>query len=189
MQVLLIVFAVAFVLSFIPLTFLAIRGYRKFRGTRVVTCPETRAPVAVELDAGHAAATNLTGEADLRLKSCTRWPERQDCGQECLAQIEAAPEGCLVRTMLTDWYQGEHCVLCGREFGQILWSDRKPVLMSPQRVRMEWDEVAPETLPQVLATHDRVCWNCHMAESFRTLHPDLVLDDPLHKEARRSSSR
>ena len=188
MDTIFVIFAVAFVVSLVPLGWLVLRAYRNFRGTRVVTCPETRRPVAVELDAGHAAVTGVTGEADLRLQACSRWPERQDCGQECLAQIEAAPEECLVRTMLTNWYKDERCALCGREFGPIQWSEHKPVLMSPERVRMEWDTVAPETLPQVLQTHYRVCWNCHMAESFRALHPDLVLDDPLRSEPRRSRS-
>src|SRR5262249_44932030 len=90
------------------------RTFWKFRGQRIVTCPETRQPVGVDVDAAHAAATaSLSGPADLRLKDCTRWPERETCGQECLAQIEAAPEECLVRNILKTWYSGARCVLCG----------------------------------------------------------------------------
>src|SRR5512144_439621 len=115
MDALFILFAVLFVLSLIPLAFLGLRAYRRYRGARVIVCPETRAPAAVELDARHAAATDLFGDADLRLQSCSRWPERQDCGQECLAQIEAAPEDCLARTILAKWYEGATCALCGRD--------------------------------------------------------------------------
>ena len=36
-----------------------------------------------------------------------------------------------------------------------------------------------EQLPEIFATHQPVCWNCHIAESFRRLHPELVTDRPL----------
>ena len=29
---------------------------------------------------------------ELRLKSCSRWPEKADCRQECLAEIELSQE-------------------------------------------------------------------------------------------------
>ena len=187
MQMLFILFGIAFALSLIPFGWLVLRGYRRYRGTRVVTCPETRKTVAVEVDAAHAAVTDLAGAPDLRLKSCSRWPERQDCGQECLAELEAAPDGCLVRNLLTDWYRGKTCALCGRAFEETSWSEHKPAVLSPQRATLEWDDVAPESLPGILSTHLPICWNCHMAESFRRLHPELGLEDPLHKEARRSA--
>lgn len=186
MDTLVILFAVAFLLSLIPLAFLGVAAYRKYRGKRVIVCPETRAPAAVELDAVHAASSDLLGDADLRLRSCSRWPERGDCGQECLAQIEAAPEDCLVRTILAKWYRGATCALCGRDVGDIVWSEHKPALMSPERKTMEWDEIVPQDLPRVLETHYRICWDCNVAESFRARHPELVVEDPLHRAARRS---
>src|SRR4030095_13851768 len=94
------VFLIVLLISFVPALFVGVRAYLKSRGTRVVTCPETRKPVAVRLDRHLAASTAMTGDTELRLKSCTRWPERADCGQECLAQIEASPEGCRARRML-----------------------------------------------------------------------------------------
>src|SRR6188472_3964789 len=87
------------VLSLLPVLVLALREFLRYRGTRVVTCPETRQPVAVRVDKEHAAVTSALGEEHLRLESCTRWPEKRHCGQECLAQIEESPEGCLVRNM------------------------------------------------------------------------------------------
>ncbi len=180
MSALFLIIGIAFLLSCIPLAFVLARAYFSFRGPRVVTCPETCAPVAVEVDAARAAVTATLDEAQLRLKACSRWPERQDCGQECLSQIEAAPEDCLVRTMLTKWYEGSTCALCGKAIGEIHWIEHKPALMSPERKTMEWYEVPPEKLPDVLATHLRVCWNCHIAESFRARYPGLVVDDPWH---------
>ena len=175
----LIFFAVAFALSLILVAVLLARRYFRFRGKAMLTCPETNLPVAVELDARHVAVTDLIGDADLRLRSCSRWPERQGCGQQCLAEVEAAPEDCLIRNRLARWYEGARCELCGRDIGEILWSEHKPGLMSRDRRTIEWADIAAENLPLVLATHHRICWNCLVAESFRAQFPDRVLDDPL----------
>ena len=96
------------------LLFRALRSYFKLRGKRLVTCPENQKPAAVDLDAIHLARDAAFGTPQLRLSECSRWPERQGCGQECLKQIEAAPEGCLVRRIVTDWYAGKACVICGK---------------------------------------------------------------------------
>jgi len=166
------------VLACIPMMWVAGRAYFKFRGTRVITCPETGMPAAARVDGIRIASSAAIGEPDLRLASCSRWPERQHCGQECLAQIEAAPAECLVRTMLVEWYQGSSCAFCGKDIGEIHWVEHKPALLTPDRRTVEWDEVPPETLPEVLATHQRVCWNCHIANSFRERFPGLVTDRP-----------
>ncbi|HSB12026.1 MAG TPA: hypothetical protein VLM38_21245 [Blastocatellia bacterium] len=151
-------------------------AFVRYRGKRLITCPETRKPAAVDVDATHAALTALTGHPDLRLKTCTRWPERQDCGQECLLQVELSPEDCLVRHILTSWYEGKHCVWCGRKFGAIQWSDHKPALLSEDGKSLEWQDVAPEKIPDVLATHFPVCWDCHITRTFCREHPEMVVD-------------
>jgi hypothetical protein len=154
-------------------------AFFKFRGKRIVVCPETNAPVGVDVDALHAAATApFGGGPELRLKDCTRWPERETCGQDCLTQVEEAPERCLIRTILAKWYAGAECVLCSKPVGEFHWADHKPAFLSPGRKPVQWSDVKPEDLPSVLATHERICWNCYVAESFRTEHPDLVVEDP-----------
>ncbi len=62
----------------------SVLAYFKFRGVRVVTCPETAKSAAVEVAAKHAALRRVIGKLNLQLKSCSRWPERQGCEQECL---------------------------------------------------------------------------------------------------------
>jgi Protein of unknown function (DUF1761) len=62
--------------------------YNHYRGSRAVTCPETHQQVAVSFDALHAAATGLSGQPNLRLAECTRWPMRADCGQECMPEAQ-----------------------------------------------------------------------------------------------------
>ena len=153
------------------------RVYLRFRGTMLVTCPETSEPAAVEVDARHAAFTAPLGEPGLRLKSCSRWPESQGCSQECLNLIESGPKECLVRTILTKWYEGKSCIFCGKALGEITWLEQ-PAMMSPDRVTFEWKEIPGERVPEVIETHMPVCWNCHVAETFRRVHPELVLSRP-----------
>lgn len=154
------------------------RAFVRYRGARLVECPETKQVVAVEVDAARAAASAAVGRVDLKLSECTNWPERQGCGQECLRQIEASPEGCLVRAIVADWYKDKACVVCGTPLDDIDWYERKPALMGPDGRTVQWRDVPPERLPQVLADHAPLCWNCHIAESFRQQHPELVVDNP-----------
>ncbi len=58
--------------------------YHTYREGRTVNCPETHAPVSVRFNALRAAWSSLSGPPNLRLADCTRWPERGDCGQECI---------------------------------------------------------------------------------------------------------
>lgn len=154
------------------------RAYLKWRGRRVITCPETQGPAAVDVAARHAALAASLGKTRLELSHCSLWPEREGCGQACLAQIESAPEGCLARNILTRWYERKSCAFCRKAFGEIEWHDHKPALLGPDGITVEWSEIAAERIPEVLATHRPVCWNCHIVESFRRKFPELVTDRP-----------
>jgi hypothetical protein len=172
--------------SFVLLALLAIlglvfgRAYLKFRGERVITCPENRRPAGVLVDTRHVLLMTLEGKDNLRLKLCSRWPERQDCGQECLRQIEAAPEDCLVRHILTEWYRGKNCAMCGKAIGEINWADHKPALLNAEHQTVEWRDVPAAEVPDILATHQAVCWNCHVVNRMLGEHPELVLDRSRH---------
>jgi len=158
----------------------ASRFYWRFRGKRLVTCPETKRPAAVDVAAGRLAARAITGLPELRLEDCSRWPEREDCGQDCLSQVEADPQSCQVWNIVNRWYADKKCVLCGKAFGTINWHDHRPALLDTSRTTVQWNDVAPEKLPEVFATHWPVCWDCHVAESFRRQHSELVTDRRAH---------
>ena len=83
-----------------------------------------------------------------------------------------------MRTILARWYAGKQCVFCRRDFGEIQWHDHKPALMGADEITREWTENPPETVPEVLASHRPVCWNCHVAETFRRVHAELVVERP-----------
>lgn len=156
----------------------ALRAWLRYRGAQVVVCPENREVVAVAIDTRHAAWSSPQGRPELRLEDCSRWPEKAGCGQDCLSQIELAPEVCSVRTMIANWYKTEPCAFCGREFAEIHWHDNKPALLAPDGSLVKWMAFEPERIMDVIGTHRAVCWDCHQAESFRREHPELVTDRP-----------
>ncbi|HJQ26073.1 MAG TPA: hypothetical protein VKA60_19295 [Blastocatellia bacterium] len=156
----------------------ALTAFRRFRGKRLVTCPETRQPAGVDVDVKHATLTALAGPPDLRLKHCTRWPERQDCGQECLLQIELAPEECKVQHILTSWYEDKACAVCGKPFGAIHLYDHKPALLNPDDHTVEWQQLRVEQIPAALEAARPICWDCHILKTFMREHPDLVIARP-----------
>ncbi len=153
--------------------------WRTYRGNRVITCPENQRPAGVRVNAGHAAASGLVKGPELRLATCSRWPERQNCGQQCLSEIEAAPADCLVRNILTNWYKGKACISCGQTFGDIEWS-HKPALLTAGSTSVEWGQIPADQLHEVLSVSAPLCFACHMANTLVREHPELVVDRSTH---------
>jgi len=177
----------AFILSFAGLAlgvalywaFRGVRAYSRTRGKRLVTCPETHCTAAVELDAKAAALKAFRGGTYLCLQDCSRWPESKDCAQECLPQIESLGQGCLVRNIVVGWYTGKACVFCHKPVDNAAdWTGHLPALLTPDSTTVTWGDVPPEKLPEVFQTYQPVCWSCHIAETFRREHPELVIDRP-----------
>lgn len=169
-----------------------VRSSSRYGGDRIVICPETKKPVVVEVDSLHASLTSAVGRPDIRLKDCSRWPIKKDCGQECLTELDVAPESCLVGGVLMRWYRGRSCAYCGKAFAEINWLDHQPALLSPDGKLLSWKEVKIDKLEKVLETHSPVCWDCYIAQTFRLDHPDLVTLRPwrsnLNEHADRSSA-
>jgi hypothetical protein len=155
-----------------------VRSFSRYRGTQIVTCPETNRPTLVEVDALHASLTSTVGLPDIRLQDCARWPLKEKCGQECLVDLDVAPEQCLVNGVLMRWYSGKKCVYCGKPFHELQWMDHRPALRSPEGELLSWNSINLEKLRNVLETHSAVCWDCYIAQTFRREHPDLVVFRP-----------
>ena len=155
-----------------------VRSSSRFRGPRIVTCPETKEPTIVEVDALHASLTSTVGLPDIRLKDCSRWPIRAQCGQECLMDLDVAPDECLVSGVLMRWYRDKNCVYCRKAFPELHWVDHRPALLSADQKLLAWNEVHLDELRNVLETHLPVCWDCYIAQTFRKDHPDLVVIRP-----------
>jgi len=161
------------------MSYRAVRAFWRTRGKRLVTCPENHCTAAVELDAQGAALKAFRGGTYLCLQDCSRWPEKQGCAQDCLTEVESLGQGCLVRNIVAGWYKGKVCVYCHKPVDNVAeWTGHMPGLVAPDAKCMIWGDVPPEKLPEVFATYKPVCWSCHIAETFRREHPDLVTDRP-----------
>jgi hypothetical protein len=57
--------------------------FMRFRGRRMVNCPEQDRPARVQIDATLAAMTAVPGPPKLLVQRCSFWPDRADCAQRC----------------------------------------------------------------------------------------------------------
>jgi hypothetical protein len=146
----------------------------RYRGAHFVKCPDNQKIQAVTVDAKQAAFAAAIGNPHLQLCECTRWPEMKACGQSCLKQIEYAPQDCLVRNVVARWYEGRRCAVCGDVFHVVHWHDHVPALLDTGGRTVQWSEVPLAKLTEYLDTHEPVCWNCHIVETFRREHGDLI---------------
>lgn len=153
---------------------IAVFTFFRYRGARFVTCPENQKREVVTVSAGEAAFSAAIGNPHLHLSECTRWPEMKGCTQDCLKQIEYAAEDCLVRNVVAHWYKDKRCSVCGYHFGVIHWHDHPPALVDSSGRTILWSDVPLAKLVEYLETHDAVCWNCHIVETFRQEHPELI---------------
>jgi hypothetical protein len=151
-------------------------AYMKYSGGAVVVCPETQEAAGVEIDTTHAAWSSVSGIPGLRLKNCSRWPEREGCGQDCLRQIQDTPQNCMVRHLLAAWYAGKACVYCGHDLSHVDWTEHKPCVQLPNGKTAEWAAVPYERVPALLSSGRPVCWTCHITEGFRAANPQLVIE-------------
>ena len=160
---------------------IAWRAWVRVHGTRVVICPETKRAVAVKVDVGHAMTTAVWEKPDLRVASCTRWPVDHDCDQWCVKQIEHTPEQTQPKAMAAHFFANLRCAICQRPIEPPSSITLQPGFMDPATRKVQtWNDVAPQDLPDAIATRRALCSNCTLAESFRQRFPDKVVDRPRH---------
>jgi hypothetical protein len=157
---------------------IGIRELRKYWGKMVVACPENQQTAAVEVSAARAALGATIGAEHVELCSCTRWPKKEDCGQQCLGQIEQDPESHRLWTIASQWYAGKNCAYCKKPIGRMKHFEHQAALLNPDQTMVEWEEVPAEKLPDLLKTAEPVCWGCHVTETFRREHPTWVVERP-----------
>jgi hypothetical protein len=155
----------------------ALRISKRFRGERVVTCPETGCPAAVTIDVRHALASGLVEHAPrIRLQSCSRWNERGRCDGPCVE--EAAAPASTTRAIVDRAIRGKSCAFCGKIIERTASLNHYAAFLLADRTTVEWPDVAPERLRETIAVSAPVCWDCHIAETFRRRYPELVTDRP-----------
>ena len=144
---------------------LSLQSYFQNRGRQSAICPENGEPVNVEVDNKFAFWTALRGLEHSRLKSCTRWPEKGDCGQECLAQIDPSPEN--VERLMIGWYKGKACAICTRAIAPSDWRRGRLAWLDDEHKLVELREVNLKQLQFVLQGMRALCWTCHQEERVR----------------------
>jgi hypothetical protein len=142
-----------------------LKTFQTFRGVRLLACPENRQPAAVSLGPWHAAVTGWFRAPALEVRECSRWPERAGCNQACVTEVRAAPAEHLLNQMLDEWCHDRPCVCCGTPIHRIHVGAHQPHLMDPERNIVEWKQVRPERLPEVLRSCGPVCETCLLAET------------------------
>jgi len=155
-----------------------VRASSKYRGLKIVACPETASCAVIEVDALHASLTSILGRSDIRLESCSRWPMKNECGQECLVNLDVAPGECLVTGSLMSWYRGRNCAYCGKPAEELQWMDHKSAQQTSGGELLERRGVPAEKFSIVLKTQLPVCWNCYIAQSFRKEDANPVVVGP-----------
>jgi hypothetical protein len=79
------------------------RVYFRFRGARLVTCPDTHQVAGVELAARSMCIQAILVQPCLRINRCSRWPMLEGCGEDCLRQIEVRPSEVKIPTLWKAW--------------------------------------------------------------------------------------
>jgi hypothetical protein len=155
---------------------IALRTWIRFRGSRIVICPDNALPASVVVDAGHAAATAVRETADVKLTACSRWPAKAGCDQACTVQIQAAPNQTWPRTMAVQFFKGKRCGICAREIDPPAPSTLPAGFMHPVSHQVQaWDEIEPALLPEAMALWKPLCPRCTLTESFAQRVPHRVV--------------
>jgi hypothetical protein len=162
----------AIVLLALPIG-VSLQSYRRNRGRKSVVCPENREPVAVEMDNQYAFQTALRGQEHQRLKSCSRWPAKGDCGQECLAQIDPTPEN--LERLLSKWYEGKTCEICNRQLSRADWRRGRLAFLNENQKLFELRHMQLAEIPSALDNLTPLCWTCHQEERARQAEPPRLL--------------
>jgi hypothetical protein len=170
------IFEIVLAAAAVSIVWRVVQRWWKYRGERVITCPENQKPASISLDISHVAVQPFAKSPQLQLSSCSRWPDRAACGQECLRQVEAAPEDCLVRNILVRWYAGKRCVSCGQPFSNVGLAGVKPAVLCADKKSVEWSEIPAERLAETLAGAAPICFACHLGSTLVQTHPELALD-------------
>lgn len=141
--------------------------YVSVRGRRVVRCPSAGGIAVLRLDAAHAAISNLVATPELRVTGCSLWPKRAGCSQDCLRQVELAPNGSQLRTIRREWFAGQTCDICQAPIRSIDVATLNCAVRNPDGCTKAWGELDDGEFARVLWLSKPICWNCHIAETFR----------------------
>jgi hypothetical protein len=78
---------------------------------------------------------------------------------------------------LKRFFEGKQCAACSRPIPPVHAYEVRPGLLHTKtRETIPWDDIPTADLSTTLASHEAICSDCAVAETFRRQHPDLVVD-------------
>jgi hypothetical protein len=116
---------------------------------------------------------NRSAGDDLAQSLDTAGGHQPQAGRERVSGMAAETEASI---LVRSWARGRQCAACGGPLETSESAGHHIALRDAKGMTREWIDIATERLPVVLAASVPMCWNCHIAETFRRQHPDLVTD-------------
>jgi len=163
-----IFFAGAAILIGLPLVS-TISTYYKNRGKRSITCPDDQKPAEIEVDRKFALQAAMRGNEQMRVETCSHWPAREECGQECLVQVDPTPEN--IERLFTKWFDGKPCSICARALTPADWRMGRMAFLDDNFKLVELRQIDLEDLGLVAEPKRPLCWKCHREEKQRQAQP------------------
>ena len=114
----------------------------------------------------------MPGQEHSRLQSCSRWPEKGNCEQDCLVQVDQSPEN--LERLFAKGMRQELCYLHPPDHSVGL-ATRPARSFEPAAELFELRDMSPDDLEAVLAQTRPLCLQCHQGERQRQAGPRLVL--------------
>jgi hypothetical protein len=152
----------------------SLRVWGRLRGDRLVTCTATGSPAAVRIDArGAAAAALVCRNPQVDIAECSLWATGGLCDRGCT--VEALSPQSTTGRIASEWFDKKICVYCAKPIAARSVGHHA-ALLGPEGTTREWPDVPADRLRDALRTDLPVCWDCHVAETFRREHPDWVTD-------------
>ncbi len=144
---------------------LAVRGYRMSLGARLVRCPADGAMVRTEVSPWRAAFNSALGTEQDVIRACTHWPERGECGQECMHQIETSPTGCREEDLVARWRDGRPCGVCGARLETTPQARDQVAYVDQEGLTAQLHDLEGEDLVRLFWSCEPVCWDCHTSQA------------------------
>lgn len=76
--------------------------------------------------------------------------------------------------MVRSWAGDRHCAVCSAPLTET--AGHHIALLDGGGMTREWVDITVARLPAALGSSVPICWNCHIAATFRRQHPELVTD-------------
>ncbi len=146
-----------------------LQSYFRNRGRRQVVCPNDHQRAEVEVDPKFALKEAMRGREESRVQTCTHWPEHGECGQECLAQVEATPKN--LDRLFKKWFEGKPCTLCSHAITPSDWRQGRLGFLSDEFKLIELRQIDLLELGSVEEPKRPLCWACHQQEKQRQSAP------------------